>query len=124
MAARTAAAGPTGSSGPTEPTGSATADGEDPFAGEEHVTGGAAIAAYTPDTLPGVHTDTVLQTTLDAEALDRSLRRIEEQARLSVEEQGVNTLFLTLGLLQYTEAEASDEVFRAPLVLVPLDQPR
>ena len=120
VAARTAAAGPTGSSGPTEPTGSATADGEDPFAGEEHVTGGAAIAAYTPDTLQGAHTDTVLQTTLDAEALDRSLRRIEEQARLSVEEQGVNTLFLTLGLLHYTEAEASDEVFRAPLVLVPV----
>jgi hypothetical protein len=95
-------------------------DAEDPFAGEEHVLGGVAVAPYAPDTLHAAHTDTVLQTTLDAEALDRSLRRIEEQARLSVEEQGVNTLFLTLGLLHYTEAEASDEVFRAPLVLVPV----
>lgn len=64
--------------------------------------------------------DGVLQTTLTAEQLDHSLRRIEEQARLSIEEQGVNTLFLALGLLHYTEAEASDVVFRAPLVLLPV----
>ncbi|HTV03671.1 MAG TPA: DUF4011 domain-containing protein, partial [Luteitalea sp.] len=93
---------------------------DDPFAVEEHVPAGAAFVPYATEDLPATVIDTVLQTSLDPEALDRSLRRIEEQARLSLEEQGVNTLYLTLGLLHYTEAEASDETFRAPLVLVPV----
>ena len=44
---------------------------------------GRTFEPYAPDSLPGAHLDTVLQTTLEPEALDRSLRRIEEQARLS-----------------------------------------
>ena len=40
------------------------------------------------------HTDDILQTSLPSEDLDRSLRRISDQARVSIEEQGVNTLFL------------------------------
>jgi very-short-patch-repair endonuclease len=92
---------------------------DDPF-DEEHVPEGRTFEPYASDALPDMHRDTVLQTTLEPEALDRSLRRIEEQARLSIEEQGVNTLFLALGLLHYTEAEASDEVYKAPLVLLPV----
>lgn len=91
----------------------------DPF-DEEHVPEGRTFEPYARDTLHETQRDTELQTTLEPEALDRSLRRIEEQARLSIEEQGVNTLFLALGLLHYTEAEASDEMFKAPLVLLPV----
>lgn len=91
----------------------------DPF-DEEHVPEGRTFEPYARDTLHETQRDTELRTTLEPEALDRSLRRIEEQARLSIEEQGVNTLFLALGLLHYTEAEASDEVFKAPLVLLPV----
>jgi len=93
---------------------------EDPFDEEEHAVAGVTFEPYTHDALPEAHRDGVLQTTMEPEALDRSLRRIEEQARLSIEEQGVNTLFLALGLLHYTEAEASDEMLKAPLVMVPV----
>jgi very-short-patch-repair endonuclease len=92
----------------------------DPFDEELAVPEAGTFEPYAPATLPPTHADLVLQTTLEPEALDRGLRRIEEQARLSLEERGVNTLFLALGLLHYTEAEASDEVFRAPIVLLPV----
>lgn len=79
---------------------------------------------YETSRLDTRHTDDVLQTASTPEALDRSLRRIDEQARTTIEEQGVNTLFLTLGMLQYTEARDSEEVFRAPLVLLPVELDR
>ena len=105
---------------PSPPTADVSPVADDPFDEQEHEFEARTFEPYATAALPNAHVDTVLQTTLDPEALDRSLRRIEEQARLSLEEQGVNTLFLALGLLHYTEAEASDEVFRAPLVLLPV----
>src|SRR5919198_670466 len=70
------------------------------------------------------HTDDILQTAIPPEDLDRSLRRIADQARVSIEEQGVNTLFLGLGMLYYREAESSQEFLRAPLVLLPVELTR
>jgi hypothetical protein len=75
---------------------------------------------YTVSELGAQHTDDRLQTAVTAETLDKSLRRIADQAQISIEEQGVNTLFLTLGMLHYKEAKASEEMFRAPLVLLPV----
>src|SRR5579859_533634 len=74
---------------------------------------------YDRQTLDARQTDDMLQTSSTPEQLDRSLRRIDEQTRLAIEEQGVNTLFFSLGMLHYTEDAQSREVFRAPLVLVP-----
>jgi very-short-patch-repair endonuclease len=82
------------------------------------------FAPYDPAALDERHTDEWLQTTSTPEALDRSLRRIDEQARLTLEEQGVNTLFLTLGMLNYVEAVDSEQTFRAPLVLLPVELSR
>jgi very-short-patch-repair endonuclease len=79
---------------------------------------------YDAATLDDRHTDEFLQTTATPEALDRSLRRLDEQARLAIEEQGVNTLFLALGMLRYTESDASEQVFSAPLVLLPVELSR
>ncbi|HEY8226744.1 MAG TPA: DUF4011 domain-containing protein, partial [Pyrinomonadaceae bacterium] len=70
------------------------------------------------------HTDDQLQTTAQADALDKSLRRLDEQARLSIEEQGVNPLFLAIGMLHYTESLDSQLVFKAPLVLLPVELTR
>ena len=77
---------------------------------------------YEAGGLDARHTDDVLQTTADPEALDRSLRRIDEQARVSLEEQGVNTLFLALGMLHYREEPGAGDrpLLRAPLVLLPV----
>ncbi len=62
----------------------------------------AAAPAYVPydsDAPPEQHADDWLQTDSSPEALDKSLRRLAEVARSSLEEQGVNTLYLTLGQL-------------------------
>ena len=97
----------------------AAAGTPDPFGeGEDDAALGLDFAPYEATSLDDRHTDQWLQTTAPADALDHSLRRLEEQARTSLEEQGVNTLFLALGMLHYTEDRA-DQVFRAPLVLLP-----
>ena len=82
--------------------------------------GGAAFAPYEAASLAEKHRDDVLQTTSPPDKLDIQLRRIDEQARETREEQGVNALFLALGMLHYTEAKESEQVFRAPLVLLPV----
>lgn len=92
---------------------------------------GAEEFAQSPDFVPydagalgDHHRDDLLQTSLQAEDLDKALRRIADQARVSIEEQGVNTLFLALGMLHYKEAEASQEFLRAPLILLPVELSR
>ncbi|HEU4453014.1 MAG TPA: DUF3320 domain-containing protein [Longimicrobium sp.] len=82
----------------------------------------AAAQAFAPYEAAGLqekHRDDTLQTTAAPDLLDRSLRRIDEQARETVEEQGVNALFLALGMLHYREKGEAD-VHRAPLVLLPV----
>ena len=104
---------PTSSDG-TSSTADASADAEhEPRPQPEFV-------PYDAASLDDRHADEFLQTTATPEALDRSLRRLDEQARLAIEEQGVNTLFLALGMLRYTEDDASEQVFNAPIVLLPV----
>lgn len=74
---------------------------------------------------PGAsHTDLWLQTRLSPAQLDQHQRRIADRTESIREEQGVNTLFLALGMLHYYEAEASDELRRAPILLVPVELAR
>jgi Protein of unknown function (DUF4011) len=68
------------------------------------------FAPYDPTTLDDRHTDEWLQTAATPKVLDKSLRRLDEQARSTIEEQGVNTLFLTLGMLYYMESNDSEQV--------------
>src|SRR5215472_2738116 len=75
---------------------------------------------YKATELSQSHLDDLLQTTSTRENLDRSLRRIDDQARASIDEQGVNTLFLAMGMLHYQESQSSDEMLRAPLILLPV----
>jgi len=86
----------------------------------ENETGIPETTPYEREDLPDHHTDSWLQTTSPAEKLQHSLLRIDTQARTTIEEQGVNTLFLTLGLLRWTESEDSHEIRRAPIVLLPV----
>ena len=82
------------------------------------------FAPYDPTTLDDRHTDEWLQTAATPEVLDKSLRRLDEQARSTIEEQGVNTLFLTLGMLHYMESNDSEQTYRAPLLLLPVELSR
>ena len=69
---------------------------------------------------PRRHTDTKLQTALEEERLFLQLLRIHSEAREYIEEQGVNTLYLALGFLHWYEAESSDKIRKAPLLLLPV----
>ena len=70
------------------------------------------------------HTDNKLQTALTTTALNLRLRETFRQARLSIEEQGVNILYLALGSLRWYESDTSETERRAPLVLIPVQLAR
>ena len=64
--------------------------------------------------------DNRLQTAEPPPNLDRRLLNTFRDANTSVEETGVNTLFLALGMLQWYESDSSQQARFAPLVLVPV----
>lgn len=66
------------------------------------------------------HSATRLQTVLEEERLFLQLLKMHAEARAFVEEQGVNTLFLALGFLHWYEADSSDNLRKAPLMLLPV----
>ena len=70
------------------------------------------------------HTDLKLQTQLTSEALQKRLFDIADDARTLEQEQGVNILYLALGLLRWYDDDASDTPRHAPLVLLPVQLER
>jgi very-short-patch-repair endonuclease len=66
------------------------------------------------------HSDAKLQTRLTSEGLQKRLFDIWYDARTLEEEQGVNVLYLALGLLRWFEADTSDVARHAPLALLPV----
>ncbi|MCY3546036.1 MAG: DUF3320 domain-containing protein [Gemmatimonadetes bacterium] len=79
-----------------------------------------AEPATDPNGTAARHTDNKLQTALTLAGLNLRLRETFRQARLSIEEQGVNILYLALGMLRWYESDSSDIERRAPLVLIPV----
>src|SRR5436190_12516989 len=65
------------------------------------------------------NTEGSLATPFSKEVLTSRLLATASDAWLTIQEQGVNTLFLALGMLQWTEEEGSQELRLAPLLLVP-----
>jgi very-short-patch-repair endonuclease len=74
----------------------------------------------SPDSLQLAYTDTRLQTAESESSLQQKLLNTYYAARTSIEEQGINTLFISLGMLAWYESESSEEKRVAPLVLVPV----
>ncbi len=66
------------------------------------------------------HLDTRLQTLLENDRLFLQLLKIHTEAKGFIEEQGVNTLFLALGFLHWYEADSSENLRKAPLILLPV----
>lgn len=69
-------------------------------------------------TLDYVTSSNKLYVDIDDKDLKRRLNKTYRQAKLYLEEKGANILFLTLGFLKWKEGE---EVYRSPLILVPVD---
>lgn len=70
------------------------------------------------------HTDNRLQTRLTSEGLQKRLFDIWYDAQTLEQEQGVNILYLAIGLLRWFDNEASDTARHAPLVLLPVQLER
>jgi hypothetical protein len=62
-----------------------------------------------------------IHTALDAPAHQLRLTELYRAARLSLEENGANTLFAAVGVLEWRETENSERILRAPLLLVPVE---
>jgi very-short-patch-repair endonuclease len=62
-----------------------------------------------------------LQTAYPSVQLQARLLATYHAARTSMEEQGVNTLYLALGMLSWREGENSEEYCRAPLIMIPVE---
>lgn len=60
----------------------------------------------------------------NAQDLDKRLLATYYAARTSIEEQGVNTLFLGIGMLNWRDPEAPEDLHKAPLLLLPVELER
>ncbi len=65
-----------------------------------------------------------LHTNLDEDEHVRRLTELFRAARNALDENGTNTLFTAVGILEWRETEHSDRVYRAPLLLVPVELKR
>jgi len=76
---------------------------------------------YEYGNLEGKHTDLNLQTNLESQRLQKNLKRIQFRANQLMEEQGFNILYLTLGMLEWYDAEHSDIKNRSPIIMLPVE---
>ncbi len=52
--------------------------------------------------------------------LQKTLKVLRAKAKMSIEEQGINTLYLAFGLLKWFESDISAQVISSPIILVPV----
>lgn len=62
-----------------------------------------------------------IRTFLNAEDLDKNLKKLQRAARVSLEENGSNTLYLANGFLKWYESDISEKARYAPLIMIPVD---
>lgn len=61
-----------------------------------------------------------IETTKTVSELQKTLKVLRYRANTSIEEQGINILFLAFGLLKWRESDDSTVVMSSPIVLVPV----
>lgn len=76
------------------------------------------------ETVADRHLDTQLQTSHTPAELQKRLLRTYYDARTYIQEQGVNILYLALGMLEWYEAPNSETKRLAPLILIPAELDR
>src|SRR5690554_5675366 len=62
-----------------------------------------------------------LRTYLSDTELQSALTKLYRSSRLSLEENGANTLYLALGFLKWYESPKSEQARYAPLLLLPVE---
>ncbi|MCR4612395.1 MAG: DUF3320 domain-containing protein [Bacteroidaceae bacterium] len=81
--------------------------------------GSLTIKAKTDET--GQAKPNVLMTGLDERELELALKNLHRAARVAMEENGANTLFVVLGMLHWYESPKTETPRLAPLLLMPVD---
>lgn len=76
---------------------------------------------YESEKLEDKYTDLNLQTNITEERLQKNLKRIQFRANQLMEEHGYNILYLTLGIVEWYEADQSDVKNRSPLIMLPVE---
>ncbi|MGL5981340.1 MAG: DUF4011 domain-containing protein [Phocaeicola sp.] len=61
-----------------------------------------------------------LETSKTLGELQKTLKALRYKANTSIEEQGINTLYLAFGLLKWSEGDGSKQILNSPLILVPV----
>ena len=61
-----------------------------------------------------------LSTDKETKDLQRVLKRIREKSKESIEERGINALYIAFGLLKWTENDNSSQEIMSPIILVPV----
>lgn len=79
-----------------------------------------ALAAHLADELK----QNRLHTHLDEREHARRLTELFRASRNALDENGTNTLFAAVGMLEWKEAEHGDRTYRAPLLLMPVELKR
>lgn len=67
------------------------------------------------------YTDSILETPLTPDALQKRLLKLFKDARTAEEEQGINILFLAMGFLRWYEDKNSEVWRESPLILLPVE---
>jgi len=62
-----------------------------------------------------------IRTFLPSDILEKNLKNLHRAAKVSMEENGTNTLFLALGFLRWFESDLSEKARYAPIILIPVD---
>lgn len=62
-----------------------------------------------------------MRTFVSDDELERTMKKLHRAAKVSIEENGANTLYLALGFLRWFETDKSERPRYAPLVLIPVD---
>ena len=78
------------------------------------------VAGYLKDQLE----KKILHTALEEVEHSKRLLDLYRASRTSLEENGVNTLYAAVGILEWRESKQSERVLRAPLLLVPVELKR
>jgi len=61
-----------------------------------------------------------VETNQSVKELQKNLRNLRDKTKTAYEEQGINILFLSFGLLKWTESKNSDFIYNSPIILVPV----
>lgn len=62
-----------------------------------------------------------IRTFISEAELEKNMKYLHRQAKVALEENGSNTLYLALGFLRWFESDLSEKPRYAPLVLIPVD---